>query len=313
MTAQSAVVTGTVTAMSSAIYWAQCHRGSLAVRRWRSSQLPGDRAGALQVRQGGHAGPVVVLLHGLIATGDIFGRYFDALAERATLVVPDLLGFGRSLDERRTRFSPDDHLDALDDMLDRLGLADRPMVVGAHSMGAAVAVRWVQRRGSQVQSLTCWGPPIYPHSQAVDRALAASGSMTRLFVANTRLAALACRLNCRYRIAAGLIASALSPSLPVPISRAASLHTWPAYRDAMEDLVAATDWRRCLEDIADDGGAVEFTWGRDDRIGDRSEAATLPAAVRIVSDAGHHLPLTHPEICLDQLSAGLVRCGVKER
>lgn len=312
MTAPSAAVAGTTSLVSAAGYWALRHHGSVAVRRWRPSQLPRDRVGRLSVRGSDRGGPVLVLLHGLVATGDIFGRDFDALAERATLVVPDLLGFGRSLDEHRTRFSPDDHLDALDDVLDLLGLADRPIVVGAHSMGSALAVRWMQRRGSQIRSLICWGPPIYPDSQAVDHALAASGSMTRLFVANTRLAALACRLNCRHRTAAGLVAAALSPSLPVPISRAASLHTWPAYRDAMEDLVAATDWRRCLEDIADDGGGVELTWGLDDRIGDRAVAATLRAAVRIVPQAGHHLPLTHPEICLGQLSAGLARCGVKE-
>ena len=46
--------------------------------------------------------------------GDIFGAGFDRLAERHRVVVPDLLGFGRSLDEARTAFSVEAHLDALD-------------------------------------------------------------------------------------------------------------------------------------------------------------------------------------------------------
>ena len=79
------------------------------------------------MRHGGSANPVVVLLHGLVATGDVFGAAFDPIADQATLVVPDLLGFGRSLDDSRERFTPDDHLDALDEMLDALGLAARPV------------------------------------------------------------------------------------------------------------------------------------------------------------------------------------------
>lgn len=35
----------------------------------------------------------MVLLHGMVA-GNSFGAAYDALAEHATLVVPDLLGFG---------------------------------------------------------------------------------------------------------------------------------------------------------------------------------------------------------------------------
>lgn len=44
---------------------------------------------------------------------------FDPLAGTAALVVPDLLGLGRSLDESRGHFEPDGHLEALGDMLEQ--------------------------------------------------------------------------------------------------------------------------------------------------------------------------------------------------
>jgi pimeloyl-ACP methyl ester carboxylesterase len=283
--------------------WTARHYSSPAVRRWRPSVLPTSAAGPLHVRHGGSNGPVVVLLHGLVATGDIFGAAFDQLTDTATVVVPDLLGFGLSLDESRSRFEPSDHLDALDAMLEQLGLDDRPLVLGAHSMGGAVAMRWAQRRQSQVERVTCWGPPIYPDHEAINEAIAESGAMARLFVSNTAWARAACQLNCAHRTLAGAAAAAMSPSLPIPIVRAASLHTWPAYRDAMDHLVSGTHWRACIDAAAKAGTNVELTWGINDRIGNRNYAASLDgASTHVVPDADHHLPITHAELCRDQLS-----------
>lgn len=86
-----------------------------------------------------------------------FGAEFDPLANDGTLIVPDLLGFGRSLDESLRDFSAERHLDALDHLLDELGVGDRPVVVGAHSMGCALALRWAARRGGQIRRIVGWG------------------------------------------------------------------------------------------------------------------------------------------------------------
>ena len=51
---------------------------------------------ALSVRVLGDTGPPIVLLHGLVASGVFWGGAYDRLADHHRLVVPDLLGFGRS-------------------------------------------------------------------------------------------------------------------------------------------------------------------------------------------------------------------------
>jgi pimeloyl-ACP methyl ester carboxylesterase len=98
-------------------------------------------------------------------------------------------------------------------------------------------------------------------------------------------------------------ATSLRPQLPVRIARGASLHTWPAYRDAMEHLVAGTDWKRCISAAGNAGTQIRLTWGSKEPIGDLQYVRAIPATINIVPGAGHHLPLANPETCLGQLTA----------
>jgi len=297
--------------------WTGIHSSSPAVKNWDPSIFAGKRVGPLHVRSGGSGERVVVLLHGLVASGDVFGADFDDLAPENTVVVPDLLGFGRSLDEERSQFEPADHLHALDEVLHRLGLDDRPIVIGAHSMGSALAIRWAATLGARVERVVCWGAPVYANAETVDAAIADSAPMARMFVADTRLAHITCRLSCRHRTAAGWAAMAMTPSMPPAIARAASLHSWPAYRDAMNLLVAGTNWRHFLGRLANMNTDLRLVWGDKDPIGDKDYARSLlecPALevegagrrpmfgeLRSVRGADHHLPMTHGPLCVSQL------------
>jgi pimeloyl-ACP methyl ester carboxylesterase len=120
--------------VATATGWGAWHLASPAVRRWRPGAGRPARAGRLRVREFGTGRPVVVLLHGMVAEGNCFGAAFDRLGVWARVVVPDLLGFGGSMVPTGLVSGPE-HLDALDEMLDHLGLSDRPLVVVGHSMG----------------------------------------------------------------------------------------------------------------------------------------------------------------------------------
>lgn len=284
------------------LWWILRHRRSDVVRRWRAPHPGGRSVDGLYFRTAGDGDTVFVLLHGLVATGDVFGAEFDTLANEGKLVVPDLLGFGRSLDETRSTFGAEQHLDALDRLMDELGVGSRPIVVGAHSMGSALAVRWAERRGIQIRRVVGWGAPVYRNAAQVEEEVASMGTMARLLAGNTRAAELACKLNCRHRKPAGWLAALAAPEIPVQIARAASLHTWPAYRDAMSDVVGGTDWAHVTRRVFANGTTIELTWGDGDAIGDRGFAGTLPGVrVTVVPGSGHHLPMAHPGRCLEQL------------
>ena len=111
--------------------WSWRHRHSPAVAAWSPSRGIERQAGPLRVRTLGSGPTVVVLLHGMIAAGNSFGACYDALGEHATLVVPDLLGFGGSMDATGLT-DAGAHIAALDAALAALGLDQRPTVVAGH-------------------------------------------------------------------------------------------------------------------------------------------------------------------------------------
>jgi pimeloyl-ACP methyl ester carboxylesterase len=82
------------------------------------------------------AGRPLVLLHGGLGSGEMFGPVVPALAERHQVILPDLQGHGRTADIDRpldVRLMADD----IAALIDHLGL-DKPDVVG-YSLGGGVA------------------------------------------------------------------------------------------------------------------------------------------------------------------------------
>ncbi len=287
-----------------AVGWHQAHARSKAVRTWEPPTLAASSTRTLYARAGGD-GPAMVLLHGLVSTGDVFGATFDSLAESHQLVVPDLLGFGRSMDPSRNGFSVDDHLDALDDLAAQHGLFEQRWTIGAHSMGSSLALQWATQHAEHVDRIVCWGAPIHQSPVQARRQIGGS-SMARLFALDDGLAEQACAISCRHRVAAGWISSLVEPRLPVAVARAASLHTWPAYRDAMRELVIEAPWRDLIVELDQRGVEIKLVWGSNDHIGDRRAAREIlddcsNSTMAIKPGADHHLPLSHPAECVIDL------------
>ena len=71
----------------------------------------------------------------------------------------------------------------------------------------------------------------------------------------------------------------------------------------MDQLIRDTDWDDALRRASAADIPVALVWGEHDRIGDRDFAATLPhVATHAVQGAGHHLPMTHPALCVEHLA-----------
>ncbi len=285
--------------------WSITHGLAMAKSGWTAPCGEQRRFGSLSARSLGSDRNAVVLLHGLISTGDVFGAAYEQLASTHRLVVPDLLGFGRSMDERRSSFGVDDHLDALDELAERTGLFDSPRwTLGAHSMGVLLALRWATRHPDRVVRVVGWGAPMYASPDRARREVAGS-VMARSFALDTSLAQKACALSCRHRTAAGWLSALAEPRLPVPIARQAPLHTWPAYRDAVRHLVIDVDWDELMSMCEDLGIEVRLVWGARDPVGDWSFAERLTsgraAHVDVLDHGDHRLPMTDPMTCISQL------------
>ena len=83
-------------------------------------------------------GPVLLLVHGLAGSAMTWRHVMAPLAERFTVIAPDLLGQGES-DKPRAEYSLGAHVDTLRDLLDALG-HERATFIG-QSLGGGVAMQ----------------------------------------------------------------------------------------------------------------------------------------------------------------------------
>jgi pimeloyl-ACP methyl ester carboxylesterase len=83
-------------------------------------------------------GPVIVLIHGITGSSDTWQDVIEPLAEKYTVVAPDLLGHGQSA-KPRGDYSLGAYASGVRDLLGALG-HDRGTIVG-HSLGGGVAMQ----------------------------------------------------------------------------------------------------------------------------------------------------------------------------
>ena len=117
--------------------------------------MPEDRyieVGNLKTRYWalGDKGTVVILIHGLGASADIWRYNVEALAEQHRVYVPDVIGFGRS-DKPGPSFSPFDYTRFLDDFLNILRIEGASLI--GQSLGGAIALHYALQFPQKVRKL----------------------------------------------------------------------------------------------------------------------------------------------------------------
>ena len=257
-------------------------------------QAPGptETWGPLQARVHGTGSPVL-LLHGLAASSRSWGAGYDTLADRHRLVVPDLLGFGRSAGRGRGH-GLEAQADALAETLEAAGAAVEPAVVAAHSYGSCVALALARRHPRLVRGIVAVSPPLYPDSvRARECMLRALTALERAMAMDTVWARHVCTSLCmrRPRLAAWL-ARTLRPELPVEVAVDGVAHTWASYSESLAELLAARARAEWAEEL---GIRLAVLSGDRDRLPDvdylRALAERTPLVTLEMAPDADHLPL----------------------
>lgn len=256
------------------------------------------RTGSLAVRVLGQ-GPPTLLLHGFLGSNRYWGAAFDRLADQGLLLAPDLLGFGAS-PRPASGYGPDDHGRALVRSLGESDVREAVRVVG-HSTGALLALWLASRHPDKVSRVVAIAPPLFRDPEHARRQVRRLGLLERLFAFQDRAVKLFCTNLCEKRpeLAARLY-SVLRRDLPYPILADATRHSWISYSETIKRVILAAEAVRWLASVRCD---VELVAGTEDRLLDldllRELTERYPhVRLRVVPGAGHHLPLTRPELCL---------------
>jgi pimeloyl-ACP methyl ester carboxylesterase len=121
--------------------------------------------GAIHIQIGGR-GPAVVLLHGYVQTGDMWGPIASELAQDHTVLVPDLRGIGRSW---RSTDGYDKKTQAQDLAVILTGLGFEEVSLVGHDLGGMVAYALASLYPRRVSRLVIMEavPPGFPGWQAI--------------------------------------------------------------------------------------------------------------------------------------------------
>ncbi|MEQ6902057.1 alpha/beta fold hydrolase [Nocardioides sp. YIM 152588] len=248
-------------------------------------------------------GPVVLLLHGLACDHRTWEPVIDALAEKYTVIAPDLLGHGLS-DKPRADYTLGGYANGMRDLLTVLGY-DKATVVG-HSFGGGVAMQFgyqFPERTERVMLVATGG--LGPQVTPFIRLIQAPGWETAMCLLTLP--------GLRHVETAGLRALGAVGGPLRPLTRdlpeiAAIIDSWQdrGTRYAIRHLVRAViDWRGQVVTMADRAYLTEampmaVVWGREDQVipvSHASNAAEIApgARVEVIDDAGHFPHKSDPE------------------
>lgn len=116
------------------------------------------------VERGPKTGRPVILLHGGLSTHRYWNRVSELLESKRRLLLPDLLGFGRSPKPRRASYSLEQYIACLEHTFASYDF-DEPPVLAGHSMGANIALRWAAGRSDMFSGVVLSAPLFFEQTK----------------------------------------------------------------------------------------------------------------------------------------------------
>ena len=244
----------------------------------------------LRVQEGGSGEPLLVLLHGLGATGDVWGCWRPLLARRwpGRWLAPDLPGHGGSPPLAAYSF------DSLAAEVAGIVPPGAPLVVLGHSLGGVVGLALASRRlPMAVQAVIGLGIKVAWTDEDLDRAQAAARRPRTWFASREEAAA-------RYLRVSGLggLLPAGDPAVDAGLREQDG--RWRLAVDPGAFAVGAPDMAQLL---ARSQAPVTLARGEHDSMNTDGQLARLGSATVTLPGLGHNAHVENPELAITLLDA----------
>jgi pimeloyl-ACP methyl ester carboxylesterase len=253
----------------------------------------------------GTAGPVVAFLPGIGATTRYWELVVGPLADRARLLLVDLLGFGRS-PKPWTTYSVDRHVAELHRAL-APAFRDGPLTLVGHSLGARLAVAYAARYPEHVSRLVLVSMPYFGGEERAKAFVRGKGADGWLWTHMIPFA-LACLLGRRLL---GWAAPLMARDVPRAVAEDLNQMTWRSSTSTMWEVIYR-------HDLAADVVRLPSSMPMLCLHGDADESAPLDrmrelqilhpnCVIRVYPGADHQLPLHHSPWVRAQIASVLER------
>jgi len=244
----------------------------------------------LRVHEGGSGEPLLVLLHGLGATGDVWAGWRPLLARRwpGRWVAPDLPGHGGSPPLAAYTF------DGFAAAVAGIGLPETGVVVLGHSLGGAVGLALADGRCNvPVQAVIGLGVKVVWTEADLDRAQAAARRPPTWFDSRAEAAD-------RYLRVSGLagLVPASDPAVDAGLREQGG--RWRLALDPGAFAVGAPDMARLL---ASSRAPVTLARGERDPMNTDDQLAALGAPTVTLAGLGHNAHVESPELSITLLES----------
>ena len=266
-------------------------RASWRPRAARSSgdggRLP-SVGGSLLVQKGGSGEPVLVLLHGLGATGDVWNGWRPLLARRwpGRWLAPDLPGHGGSLPLPEYTFGG-----LAGAVAGIVGSGARAVVLG-HSLGGAVGLALASDRfGLRVQAVIGLGIKVAWADEELQRARAAAQRSPAWFASRDEAAA-------RYLRVSGLAGLLPADDPAVDAGLREQDGRWRLAMDPGAFAIGAPDMGELLARCQ---APVTLARGENDPMNTDEQLARLGARTVTLPGLGHNAHVESPELSITLL------------
>jgi len=260
---------------------------------------------SLFVHRSGIAGPAVVMLHGLDASGRSWRLVADRLRDTTRLFCPDQLGFGRS-PWPTVAYTVTDHLDALTATLDGLDVAG-PVVLAGHSTGAMLALEWAAAHPERLAAVVLVSLPAYRSPEGARRHISSLSPLAWATVDKPHRGETICGLMCAWWPFWRKLVPLLTPGVPADISRDYVLHDWTSYSSTPRNVLIDHRAAPSAQALAGSSLPVRLLHGDRDTIAPLNAVQELADRhhwpLQVVAGGEHHLPAKRPAVCAAVLPA----------
>ena len=251
----------------------------------------------------GIGGPVVAFLPGIGATTRYWELVVGPLADRARLLLVDLLGFGRS-PKPWTTYSVERHVAELHRALAST-LRDGPVTLVGHSLGARLAVAYAARYPEQISRLVLVSMPYFGGEERAKQFVRSKSADGWLWTHMVPFA-LVCLLGRRLL---GWAAPVIARDVPREVAEDLNQMTWRSSTSTMWEVIYR-------HDLAADVARLPSGMPMLCLHGDADESAPLDrmralqplhsnCVIRVYPGADHQLPIHHASWVRQQIAAVL--------